>query len=154
MAFNAVEWLESISDAVRSINSEDAIEARRRELALGRGCTLHDIVVSRSRDMDVMRPVDDIADFTEGRSRRTAIAQEHIAEAVAVFDGMREVGHMEAAAADVLELIYVHLMPRDAVAADLDMSRSSVQRYRSFGIEWLSAHGVAHAKNGVGMAAV
>lgn len=154
MAFSAVDWLVSVSEAVKSINSDEAIEQRRRELALGRGATLHDIVVSSSHDFDVMRPVDALADFAESRERRLSVARAEVADAMRVFEGMRSVGHMEAAAADVLELTYVHLLPRRAVAAELDMSRSAVQRCHDFGVDWISAHGLAHAKAGMGAAVV
>lgn len=154
MAFSAVDWLNSVSEAVKSINNDEAIEQRRRELALGRGATLHDIVVSSSPDFDVMRSVDALADFAESRERRLSVARAEVADAMRVFEGMRSVGHMEAAAADVLELTYIHLLSRGEVAAELGMSRSSAQRCHAYGVEWLDANGLAHAKVGMGAAAV
>lgn len=154
MPFSAAEWLTSVSEAVRSINADEAIERRRRELAFGRGATLHDIVVSSSPDFDVMRAADDLADYAESRERRLSSARAEVADAVRTFEGMRGVGHMEAASADVLELTYIHLLSRTEVAVELDMSRSSVQRCHAYGVDWLDAHGVAHAKSGVGFAEV
>lgn len=154
MGFNAQEWLDSVEEAVRTIKADETLEQRRRELAFGGGATLHDVLVARTPDFDVMRPVDEIADYSEGRLRRLSIARGEVAEAMRVFEGMRSVGELEARAADVLELSHVHIMRRRDVADALALSLGSVQRAYQLGVEWLDAHGLAHAKAAVGAAEV
>jgi len=62
------------------------------------------------------------------------------------------IGYEERVAADVLEMRYVSLVPVAVVADSLGVSPSTVRRRGDYGIDWLSAHGLAHAKAGVGVA--
>lgn len=152
VAFSAIEWLESVSEAVRTVKADEALEEQRRELVLGGGATLHDVMVSQTPDMDVMRPVDALIEYAEGRCRRVSAAQSEIMDAMRVFEGMRAVGPMEARAADVFELCYVHLMSRRNVAQKMCISPTTLQTVSAYGVDWLNSHGLAHAKAATGRA--
>lgn len=150
--FDAREWLRAVSGAARLVREDSRMADARRELASSSGPSIRDVLVASTPSQDVMARYDAIIDADEARQRRISSARAVVAECVAVMAGMRLVGEQESAAADVLELVYVELVPRAEVARLLRASESTVRRRHDYGCDWLDAHGVAHAKAGTGSA--
>lgn len=150
--FNALEWLEGVADAASFVRDHERLAEERREVATSYGATIKDVMVSSSPSQDVMAPIDALVMADEANARLVARASADVAEAMLVFAGMRAVGYQERVAADVLERRYVMLRTMQDVAASLGVSQSTVRRRADYGVDWLSAHGLAHAKAGVGVA--
>lgn len=150
--FNALEWLEGVADAAMLVRDHERLSEERREVATSYGATIKEVNVSSSPSMDVMAPIDALVMADEANARLVASAMAEVASARLVFAGMRAIGYEERVAADVLEMRYVSLVPVSVVADSLGVSPSTVRRRGDYGIDWLSAHGLAHAKAGLGMA--
>ena len=146
---DAREWLDSVTQAARLVRAEGDREAVMRNAALGLSRRA-DSMPSGGRD--AMALVDSIADLEATRKQRMASSAREVARAREVFDGMRLVGKLEADAATVLEGVHVGLMGKSAVARSLGVSRSTVKRRYSYGLDWLDAHGMARAREGMGAA--
>lgn len=149
--FDAQEWLQSVTAAVRTIKS-DAIairDARRRLESLG--SVVKEVVV-KSTPSDSTDKIDAVLDLEAERSSRLADANREVANARLVFEGMRRIGKLESNAADVLELVHASDMSKHRAAKRLRVSGSTLQRRYAYGIDWLNAHGLAYAKQGVGRA--
>lgn len=150
--FDALEWLHSVAAASRSIRSERLLSETRRDLLAVKGYDPTREQVSSSASHDKMAPLDDLMDWESARDERMWCARSEIEAAIRTFEGMRSVGAHEAESADVLELVYVSLASYRYAASKLHVSPRTIRRWHDFGVDWLDAHGVAHAKAGVGAA--
>lgn len=151
--FDAAEWLRSVTDAVMWERNDKAYMDALRASSLSLGCHWRDVVVASSGSGDRMAASDELVDL-EGHARRGDWAASAVEEAGRVFDGMRTVGSMEQQAANVMQMVHMGLIPHETVARMLGMSASTERRRYNYGVEWLSANGLARAKAGRGGAAV
>lgn len=149
--FDAREWLQSVTSAVRSIKSDAVLISTARERLDSLGSVVKEVVV-RSSAADSTDKIDAVLDLENERRERLANAQREVAEARRVFEGMRRIGKLESNAADVLELVHVSDISKSRAAKRLRVSRSTLLRRYAYGVDWLDAHGLAYAKQGVGRA--
>lgn len=149
---DAREWLRSVSDSARLILADSKLEELRRSQALSISAPFTTEVISRTPNPDRMRAVDKLIDAQATRRERLAGAYEDIAQARSAFEGMRSVGWMEHEAADVLEAVHVLLMSKQQIALALNLSYATTRRRYDYGVDWLDAHGIAHAREGYGLA--
>lgn len=144
----AAEWLRTVSDAARMIHSELLWEEAQRNRALslsapqGIGGGSH----------DKMHAVDVLIDVEMSRSQRLAHAFYEINQAREVFEGMKTIGMLEGDAARIFELVHINLIKKTDAANALNMSLPTLKRRYAYGVDWLDAHGLAHAKAGIGRA--
>lgn len=150
--FDALEWLKSVSAASRSIRSEHLLSETRRDLLSVKGYDPTREQVSSSSHHDKMAPLDDLMDWEAARNERMGGARSEIEAAIRTFEGMRSVGAHEAESADVLELVYVSLASYRYAARKLHVSARTIRRWHDFGVDWLNANGIAHAKASMGIA--
>ena len=154
VGFDAREWLQGIADAVAFVRDADRLAEERREVATAYGATIKDVMVASTPNQDVMAPIDNLIVAETANAKLVEQALADIAEARLVLAGMRAVGPNERTAADVLECRYVELWSLERVSALMMVSVSTVRRRVEYGIDWLDAHGLAHAKAGAGVAEV
>ena len=150
--FDAREWLESVAAASRSIRSENLLSESRRDLLAVKAYDPTRVIVASSPSPDKMVALDALIDWESARDERMMGARREIESALLAFEGMRRVGAHEAEAADVLELVYVGLSSYRYAARQLHVSSRTIRRWHDFGVDWLDAHGIAHAKEGIGHA--
>ena len=148
--FNAHEWLHGVMEAAEFLRDHERLASERREVATSLGSPVKEVMVSSTSSGDVMAPIDALIMADEARDRLVRAALAEVASARLAFAGMRSVGPNERTSADCLELRYVELWEYDRIAAALHVSRSTIRRRVDYGTDWLSAHGVAHAKAGLG----
>lgn len=149
--FDAREWLESVTDAVRSIEADAIMLNAARERLESLGAVIKEVVV-RSSASDPMDKVDDVLVLEAERESRIAHAMQEVNEARLVFEGMRRIGKMESNAADALELVHVMDLTKKAAGKRLGVSRTTLISRYAYGVNWLDAHGLAYAKAGLGRA--
>lgn len=150
--FDAREWLAGVSEAARIVEHEAQWEEAQRYAAIRISAPLG--IAGKSSNSNVMAVVDNLIDTEKTRKDRIGYAIEELVNAHSVFEGMRTIGMYERSAADVLELVHVGLVTKKDAAKALYMSYSTVKARYCFGVDWLNAHGLAHAKAGVGLAAI
>lgn len=149
--FDALEWLVSVTAAVRSIEADAVLISAARGRLDSLGSCVKEVIV-RSSPPDPMDGLIDVMDLERERSERIAHAKAEVAEARLVFEGLRRIGTMESKAADAMELVHLSLMSKAGAAARLGVSRQTLLRRYLYGVDWLDAHGLAHAKAGIGRA--
>lgn len=149
--FDAREWLESVTEAVRSIEADAILMGAARERLESLGSVIKEVVV-RSSASDPMAKVDEVLMLEAERESRLAHAMREVNDARLVFEGMRRIGTLESKAADTLELVHVLDMTKKDAAKRLGVSRMTLASRYSYGVEWLDAHGLAYAKEGIGRA--
>lgn len=149
--FDALEWLASVTAAVRSIEADAALISAARGRLDSLGSCVREVIV-RSSPPNPMDGLIDVMDLERERSERIAHAKAEVAEARLVFEGLRRIGAMESGAADAMELVHLSLMSKAGAAARLGVSRQTLLRRYLYGVDWLDAHGLAHAKAGIGRA--
>lgn len=149
--FDALEWLLSVSDAVRSIEADAALSSAARARLDSLGSCVKEVVV-RSSPPDRADAIAAMIDLEDERAERIAHAKAEVGQARLVFEGLRRIGTMESKAADAMELVHLSLMSKAGAAASLGVSRQTLLRRYLYGVDWLDAHGLAHAKAGVGRA--
>ena len=147
----AREWLASVTLAARALRAEEMREELARVAALGLGSSLGSLPHAHGIS-DKMAAVDALIDSEKDAHDRKIAALDDLARAREVFDGLRSVGWMEAEAANVLESVHVNLMPKTDIAEAVHESYSTIRRRYDYGVEWLDAHGIAHAREGIGSA--
>lgn len=150
--FDAVAWLRSVSDAAASIEADSEMEQARRAASLSLGCHLREIVVAFTPNHDKNAVSDEILDSELAKRGRLMTSESIIRDALLVFEGMRGVGLLEAQSADVLELTHVYRLSRRSICSSLRIGTSTFYRRYEYGVDWLSANGLAHAKAGTGKA--
>lgn len=148
--FDAREWLTGIKEAARIIAADNRLIEARRNSALSLAAPIG--IAGRGGAVDRLGALDVALDLEATRSSRLEYALKEIAEAQLVFEGMRTVGVLENDAANVLELETVYLFTQKETAAKLYVSLATVKRRANYGVDWLNAHGLAHAKTGTGRA--
>lgn len=149
--FDAREWLDSVTEAVRSIEADAILMGAARERLESLGAVIKEVVV-RSSATDPMAKVDDVLVLEAEREARLSHAMREVNEARLVFEGMRRIGKLESKAADALELVHVVDMTKKDAAKQLGVSRMTLLNRYNYGVEWLDAHGLAYAKEGLGRA--
>ena len=149
--FDALEWLVSVTAADRSIEADAVLISAARGRLDSLGSCVKEVIV-RSSPPDPMDGLIDVMDLERERSERIAHAKAEVAEARLVFEGLRRIGTMESKAADAMELVHLSLMSKAGAAARLGVSRQTLLRRYLYGVDWLDAHGLAHAKAGIGRA--
>lgn len=149
--FDALEWLASVTAAVRSIEADAALISAARGRLDSLGSCVREVIV-RSSPPNPMDGLIDVMDLERERSERIAHAKAEVAEARLVFEGMRRIGAMESGAADAMEMVHVACLSKSAAASKMGISRATMLRRYLYGVDWLDAHGLAHAKAGVGRA--
>lgn len=149
--FDAREWLRGVSDAIRTLQIERQWVEMQRERSLSLGTMFKEVNISTTPNVDKMGASDALVDY-EMDVERSIHAKSEVREALDVFEGMRNVGPMEYMAANVMQMRHVDLMGVADVARQMCVSRATVQRRYDYGIDWLSAHGIGHAKSGTGAA--
>lgn len=150
--FDARQWLRSVSDASETLSAESEMDEARRAASMSLGCHLRDVVVAFTPNPDKNGLSDEILDAELSKRNRLATSEGIIRDALLVFEGMRGVGLLEAQSADVLELTHVYRLSRRAVAQSLHIGCTTYDRRYEYGVDWLSANGIAHAKAGTGAA--
>lgn len=143
-----IGWLESVTQAARIVDSEARwVEAQREAvMRFGTPTGVHTGI------HDPMRPVDALVDAEATRRERIGHALDEVEQARAVFAGMRSIGWMECEAASILELVHINLTTKKDAGSMMHMSYDTAKRRYRYGVEWLEAHGLAHAKAGTGLA--
>lgn len=149
--FDAREWLQSVTAAVRSIEADATLIATAREQLDSLGSVVKEVVV-RSTPSDATDKIDAVLDLEAERMARLSNAYREVAYARLVFEGMRRIGSLESNAADALELVHVSDLSKSHAAKRLRVSRSTFLRRYAYGVDWLDAHGLAYAKAGLGRA--
>lgn len=149
--FDAREWLQSVTAAVRSIEADATLIATAREQLDSLGSVVKEVVV-RSTPSDATDRIDAVLDLEAERMARLSNAYREVAYARLVFEGMRRIGSLESNAADALELVHVSDLSKSHAAKRLRVSRSTFLRRYAYGVDWLDAHGLAYAKAGLGRA--
>lgn len=149
--FDAREWLQSVTAAVRSIEADATLIATAREQLDSLGSVVKEVVV-RSTPSDATDRIDAVLDLEAERMARLSNAYREVAYARLVFEGMRRIGSLESNAADALELVHVSDLSKSHAAKRLRVSRSTFLRRYAYGVDWLDAHGLAYAKAGIGRA--
>ena len=149
--FDALEWLQSVTAAVRSIEADAILISTARERLDSLGSVVKEVVVRASLS-DSTDKIDAVLDLEAEREARIASARREVDEARAVFEGMRRIGSMESNAADALELVHVSDLSKATAARRLGVSRPTLLSRYAYGVNFLDAHGLAYAKAGLGRA--
>lgn len=144
--FDAREWLDGVSAAARLIKAHEAHAAAVRSRA-AISPQSYDAFVSATGG-DTMAQIDAVLAREEGLGK----ARAEVADARRALSGMALVGSLEADAAAVLLMSHVELEGKKDIARMLGVSLSTVKRRYAYGVDWLDAHGLAHAKTGTGRA--
>ena len=148
---DAREWLTTVKHAAQTVQYEQRwADIQRSSAAMTYGSSFAPRVHTGASDP--MAAIDALIDGQDDHSRRLAEALAYVSDAMLVLNGMSAVGELEREAADVLALMYVHLVPTSEIAAGFSISKWTVYRRRDYGIDWLDANGFAHAKASTGIA--
>lgn len=147
----AREWLASVTSAAKAARAEETREELARLAAHRLGSSLGGDVRSPNIS-DKTAAIDAYLDGEKASADRKAAALAEVARAREVFDGLRSVGWMEAEAANVLEAVHIGMLTKHEIAEAAHESYSTIRRRYSFGVDWLDAHGIAHARAGIGSA--
>lgn len=150
--FDAQAWLDTVRDAVMTLRRDEWRRMQLRESPQSVTSSFRQSAVSHTPNPDKMGRIDELIDLESGWKHRIESAQALLAEANAVLDGMRSVGVLEAEASDVLRFVYVMGYSKSGAARAMLMSRSTACKRHDYGVGWLSAVGLAHAKAGIGSA--
>lgn len=140
--FDASEWLMEVESAARRAQIEETWLSTLPSPS-------HSGISSQMSDPDRMTG---LVARREASAQRLSEAEAVVRSARAVFEGMRSVGPMLAVAANIMEMRHADLVAWDAICRKLSVSRSSCMRRYHVGVDWLDAHGLAHAKEGTGAA--
>ena len=147
--FDAKQWLDSLSQAVSLIRTEELLNQARRERMLSLGGASSDPHVSSSPSNDPMRAVDIVVDAESDMRKRLESAIREVEYAKKVFLAMREKpGSVIADSSVVLELMYVYGESLADISKTLNISVSTARRRKDLGIDWLNANGLPNVVNG------
>lgn len=148
-SFDAEEWLSGVTAAACHVRSVESLLRARRQAVLTGQAAPSGPVVAHSPNVDVMAGVDALVDREAGLADELSSSMAEVADARAVFAGMRSVGGRVSDAGTVLELVHADLVPIRSVAASLGISETTARRRRALGVDWLDANGKANAKCGI-----